>query len=331
MNHQEKIASLKQVRYFSRLDDATLHDIARSASLRHFEANQRVVSELEFGADVFVIARGSAEVFVQPQVGERQLLDTLGPGAVFGEMASITGELRSATVRALTPLDVLVIRDRDFDALRVRRPEIAVEFVAVIAERLAETQNTLRTLLADRAATLATSGATARPSTLRLLWHEMVVTHQKELTFLTLWAFVFTLICIRCGVYLAFKFDAAPRQVLRAAYVSGFGLVMVSAGSALLTFRPSWRRAIALAYGIGSALIVNELGVTLAFDIYYKDIFTPDPTLAFDIERLYRRTEPVRATVVGLLVLVQAVYLRAFYAHVWYLLRVQLRKLLRNS
>jgi hypothetical protein len=160
------------------------------------------------------------------------------------------------------------------------------------------------------------------------LWQELVVNHQKELAFLTLWAFVFTLICIRFGVYLAFKFDAAPRQVLRAAYVSGFGLVMVSAGSSLLTFRPAWRRAIAVAYGIGSALIVNELGVTLAFDIFYKDIFTPDPTLAFDIERLYRRTEPIRAIVVGLLVLVQAVYLRTFYARVGNLLRVQLRRLL---
>jgi hypothetical protein len=108
--------------------------------------------------------------------------------------------------------------------------------------------------------------------------------------------------------------------------VSGFGLVMVSACASLLTFRPAWRRAICIAYGIGSALIVNELGVTLAFDIFYKDIFTPDPTLAFDVERLYRRTEPFRAIVVGLVVLIQSVYLKSFYARAWYLIRARLRR-----
>ena len=44
-----------------------------------------------------------------------------------------------------------------------------------------------------------------------------------------------------------------------------------------------WRRLVAVAYGVGCALIFNELGVTLAFDIFYKDIHTPDPDVAFDI------------------------------------------------
>jgi hypothetical protein len=82
---------------------------------------------------------------------------------------------------------------------------------------------------------------------------------------------------------------------------------------------------------VGAALIINELGVTLAFDIFYKDIHTPDPSVAFDVERLYRRTEPVRATLIGLLVLVQAVYLKAFYARVWYLIRVRVRRLSRGN
>ena len=61
---------------------------------------------------------------------------------------------------------------------------------------------------------------------------------------------------------------------------------------------------------MGLALILNELGVTLAFDIFFKDIHTPDPDVPFDIERLYRRAEPLRAIAMGLVVLVQAAYLR---------------------
>ncbi|HUK63554.1 MAG TPA: hypothetical protein VLV15_09475, partial [Dongiaceae bacterium] len=100
-----------------------------------------------------------------------------------------------------------------------------------------------------------------------------------------------------------------------------------SACTSLLTFRPGFRRAIAIAYGVACALIVNELGVTLAFDIFYKDIHTPDPTVAFDVERLYRRTESARAILIALVVLVQAAYLRRFYRRVAFVLSNRLRRL----
>ena len=64
-------------------------------------------------------------------------------------------------------------------------------------------------------------------------------------------------------------------------------------------------------------------------NIYFKDINTPDPTVPFDIERLYRRMEPIRAMVVGIVVLVQAVYLKSFYARAWFLARMRLRRALR--
>ena len=78
-------------------------------------------------------------------------------------------------------------------------------------------------------------------------------------------------------------------------------------------------------------MLFNELGVTLAFDIFFKDIHTPDPDVAFDIERLYRRTEPLRAIAIGLVVLIQAVYLRAFYRRLWFVVRTRLRRLLTSS
>jgi CRP-like cAMP-binding protein len=319
---------LRQVPFFSVLDDGTLKELADTALLRHYRAGHVVVSELEFGADVFVIARGQAEVSVDSQHGESQVLDRIGPGVAFGEMASLTGELRSATVRAITELEVLVIEDRHFDALRLRRPEVALVLIRILAARLQESEGTLQALLANKSAVSAPRDISLR-SALRTLWRELVVNHQKDLAFLTLVAFVGALVVVRMAVFLAFEFELAPRQVLRAAYMSGFGLLMTSACASLLTFRPAWRRAICLAYGIGSALIVNELGVTLAFDIFYKDIFTPDPDVAFDIERLYRRTEPLRATLIGLILLLQAVYLRSFFARAAYLLRIKLRRLLR--
>jgi hypothetical protein len=123
----------------------------------------------------------------------------------------------------------------------------------------------------------------------------------------------------------------APRGLLRSAYLTGFTLVIVSSCTSLLTFRPGLRRLLALAYGAGLALILNELGVTLAFDIFFKDIHTPDPDVPFDIEQLYRRTEPLRAIALGLVVLVQAVYLRTFYRRAAFVLTTRLRKVFSKA
>jgi CRP-like cAMP-binding protein len=330
MNPIERLAALRAVGYLSQLDDDTLADVAARARVRRYAARKRIVSELEFGADVYVMVSGEAEVFVQPRSGQRQVLGTIGPGAAFGEMASLTGELRSATVLALTPVEVLVIADRDFDLLRARRPEIAVALVRTLADRIGNAERTLQSLLSDPASEPSMAEHKTRQGSSTSLWRELVVKHQKELAFWTLAAFVATLILVRIAVYVSFAFNWAPRGVLRVAYMSGFGLVLASACAAFLTFRPGWRRAIGIAYGIGAALIFNELGVTLAFDIFYRDIHTPDPTLAFDVERLYRRTEPMRAIAIGLVVLIQAAYLRVFYVRAWFRLRTRMQRLLRT-
>lgn len=320
---------LREVEFLRDVDEETLSEIAARASRRTYRAGARLVSELEPGADVFVVLSGEAEVSVEGQNGERQVLGVLGRGGAFGEMSSLTGELRSATVSAKSDVDALVISDAAFDRLRERRPQIALALVRVLAKRLAEAEKSVDALFAGAAPSEARSQQrplVVRRGSLARVWGELVAGRGRDLAFLALASFVLTLVVVRAVVYASFRFDFAPRDVLRTAYMMGFALVLGSSAIALLTFRPSWRRFIAIAYGVGGALILNELGVTLAFDIFYKDIHTADPNVPFDVERLYRRTEPLRAIVIGLVVLIQAAYLRTFYARALFVLRTRLRR-----
>lgn len=326
-----RVRALRAADLFATLDDATLADVAGRARAGRFTKGKPIVSELEFGADVFVVVSGHAEVSIEPRVGKRRVLGTLGPGGVVGEMASLTGELRSATVTATDDVEVLVIADRDFDELRERRPELAVFLVRKLAERLAEAERSLDDLLRkDGPAPPKKNKSKDGKGSVTRVWRELVVDRSRDLAFLTLAAFVLSLVLVRAVVFGAFTWEIAPRGILRAAYMLGFGLLGVSACASLLTFRPGLRRAIAIAYGIGCALIFNELGVTLAFDVFYKDIHTADPNVAFDVERLYRRTEPIRAIAIGLVVLVQAAYLRRFYARLWFMLKTRARRALSH-
>ncbi len=328
-----EVAVLARVPYLESLDEETLAEIAASATRCRYAPGERIVAELEPGADVFVVLSGEAEVSVDCTAhgSARQVLGQLGPSGAFGEMSSLTGELRSASVTALSHVEVLVIADADFDRLRERRPVVARHLVRLLAARLASAERSVEALLSStEPVTSAPHGRPepARRGSVRRAWRELVVNHEKDLPFVTLSAFVLTLLAVRMAVFGAFHFDVAPRGLLRAAYLTGFTLVILSSCTSLLTFRPGVRRLLALTYGVGLALILNELGVTLAFDIFFKDIHTPDPDVPFDIERLYRRTEPLRAIALGLVVLVQAVYLRTFYRRAVFVVTTRLRKLM---
>jgi CRP-like cAMP-binding protein len=330
----EERAVVRRVSFLATLDDATIDELYALGRRATYVAGDRIVSELEPGADVFVVLRGEAEVTIEAARGERQVLGKLGAGDAFGEMSSLTGELRSATVTAVGDVEALVLPDDVFDELRERRPLVAVAIVRTLADRLAGAEKAVESLLASphEAAEAAANAdvPTARGSIGRA-WRELVVGHKKDLAFLTLAAFVATLVVVRVAVYASFRFEVAPFGILRTAYMTGFGLLGVSAAASLLTFRPAWRRVIAFAYGVAVALILNELGVTLAFDIFYKDIHTPDPSVAFDVELLYRRTEGLRAVLIALAALLQAAYLRPFWRRAAFVVRTRARRLVAKS
>jgi CRP-like cAMP-binding protein len=327
------LARLRAVEFLAGVDEEALCAFAALGQRRRYAPGEHVFAELEASSELYVILEGRAEIAVESRSGARQVLEVIGPGNAFGEMSSLTGEPRSATVVAVEPLEALCFDGADFAQLRVHRPAVALALTRTLAARLANAERKIDALLNFQAPAPGPAEAApqehpeAKRGSLRRAWVELVVAKERDLGFLALATFALTLLAVRLAVFLSFQFDLAPRQVLRAAYMTGFSLLIGSAWASLTYFRPGLRRWIAAAYGVGLALIFNELGVTLAFDIFYRDIHTRDPSVAFDVERLYRRTEGPRAIFLGLLFLVQLAYLRPFYRRAVFMLRTRLRKL----
>jgi len=99
----------------------------RGATQAHFEPGETVFNEGDTGDSLFMILSGRVEVRKRFGAGP-QLVGTLGPGEYFGEMALLGRRPRSATTRALTPLDVLVLPGSDFSALADGLVEFRTEF-----------------------------------------------------------------------------------------------------------------------------------------------------------------------------------------------------------
>jgi CRP/FNR family transcriptional regulator, cyclic AMP receptor protein len=83
------------------------------------------------GGIAYILASGQAEVL---RAGRRLAL--LGPGDVVGELSLIDGEPRSATVTAVTDLEVLQIDARDLTRLLRRAPAVNRKLLEALAQRL---------------------------------------------------------------------------------------------------------------------------------------------------------------------------------------------------
>lgn len=100
----------------------------------HYEPGQTVFHEGDVGDCVFVIVSGAAEV-VRERGTESARIACLGQGEVFGEMALLGSNVRSATVRCLEPMTLLRLPRRDFRLLDASIPALRRSFEEVAAAR----------------------------------------------------------------------------------------------------------------------------------------------------------------------------------------------------
>jgi CRP-like cAMP-binding protein len=95
-----------------------------------FPGGRRIVLEGLRGSDFFIVVAGSAAVLVD---GWR--VATLGAGDFFGEIAVLGDGLRSASVRAETPLHCLVLPNGKLEHLMVAHPQLGLNLIRTVIGR----------------------------------------------------------------------------------------------------------------------------------------------------------------------------------------------------
>ena len=98
-------------------------------------------SDATFSADGALIIAATSEE------GREITFSIMKEGEVIGEIAMLYGGRRTATVTALTPVELLVIRRRDLLEVMRRQPEMAVAVMAAVAERLAHVSEVMEDTL----------------------------------------------------------------------------------------------------------------------------------------------------------------------------------------
>jgi len=129
---------LQRVPLFSELSEPELERIAQVAVPRSYPADTRVFHEGDPGDACYIVRDGSCRVTREHPDGRAITLATLGPGAIFGELAMLDGESRSASVEATENTELLALPAGDMRALIRSHPEMAEKLVIALTRRLRE-------------------------------------------------------------------------------------------------------------------------------------------------------------------------------------------------
>jgi CRP-like cAMP-binding protein len=122
---------LEGVGVFSGLSKKELGKLAQWADEVSVSAGHPHATEGEFAHEFFVIEEGSADV---TKDGER--IAELGPGEFFGEIGLLETERRTASVVATTPMELIVMFQREFKQMEQEMPAVADRIRTAIRARL---------------------------------------------------------------------------------------------------------------------------------------------------------------------------------------------------
>jgi len=129
----EKVMILRDIGIFANVPDRYLADIASLVEEEEVPAGQLIIREGDLGGTMYVIASGRVRVLS----GGRAITE-IGEHDVFGELAVLDPEPRSASIEALVDTHLLKLSHAQVDDLMASNMEIVRGFVRMLCSRLRE-------------------------------------------------------------------------------------------------------------------------------------------------------------------------------------------------
>jgi CRP-like cAMP-binding protein len=107
--HAGTASLLAMTRLFGAMEHDALQRLAERAVRRTYGRGEVIFHEADSGEALFVVVDGLVKVYVTSPAGDEMVLVTLGPSTVFGELPSVDGGARSASVSAVQQTTLLIV------------------------------------------------------------------------------------------------------------------------------------------------------------------------------------------------------------------------------
>ncbi len=139
---KDEVEMLRRVPIFARIAPAKLKLLAFTSDRVSYKAGQTLFHQGDLGDAAYVVLSGTADILVDTPTGQIKIAD-VDVNSIVGEIAILCDVSRTATVKATSRLEALKISKEHFLKLLSDFPEMAVEIMRVLADRLNHTTSEL--------------------------------------------------------------------------------------------------------------------------------------------------------------------------------------------
>lgn len=138
MNLTQDVEKLRKVPMFAKLEPSRLKLLAFASESITFDDGDTLFKEGDPGDAAYVIMQGAVDIIADTGEGE-VVAGTLPENALIGELAVLTNENRTATLRAHGDLRALRISEDIFLKLLAENPAVALDVIRQLSDKLVRT------------------------------------------------------------------------------------------------------------------------------------------------------------------------------------------------
>jgi CRP-like cAMP-binding protein len=131
-----KLAVLRKHPIFCDLEPEAFDQLCRYAKHTTLKRGATIFSKGDPGNSLIAVISGTVKISISSADGRSAILNLIGPGEIFGEVALLDGLARTADATANTNCEIYVIDRRDFLPFVRSQPALAMKFIELLCTRL---------------------------------------------------------------------------------------------------------------------------------------------------------------------------------------------------
>jgi CRP/FNR family cyclic AMP-dependent transcriptional regulator len=131
-----KLAVLRKHPIFCDLDPEALDQLCRYAKHSTLKRGATIFSKGDPGTSLIAVISGTVKISISSAEGRSAILNLIGAGEIFGEVALLDGRARTADATANTNCEIFVIDRRDFIPFVRSQPALAMKIIELLCTRL---------------------------------------------------------------------------------------------------------------------------------------------------------------------------------------------------
>jgi CRP/FNR family transcriptional regulator, cyclic AMP receptor protein len=131
-----KLSVLRKHPYFADLEAAAFEQLCRYAKHATFKRGAPIFSKGDAGSSLLAVISGTVKISISSPDGRNAILNLIGSGEIFGEVALLDGLARTADATANTNCELFIIDRREFIPFVRSQPTLAMKFIELLCARL---------------------------------------------------------------------------------------------------------------------------------------------------------------------------------------------------